>query len=1087
MLKCCSLTIFVSFVAATAAHGQASYFQSFDNVGPTQSPSTGPQNLINQGWIFRNQSSPLGNESWFQGYTISGWPQPQAGAGYMAVTSSSTDFFGGTVSNWAILPAIPNQQAGDELRLYLYDMGGSNVNTMQVRYSPNGGAGTGSTASSVGDFTQLLLDLNPIATGGWNLVSVTLPGNGRIALRYYIANACNWACFASYTGVDSLSIGPPPPPPCNLPQAPSAGQTVTWTAAGSPYQVCQNIGIPPGATVIVEPGVQINFDADRQLIVSGTLLLQGQVAQRIALNTSAVFPPMIEVSGGTVEADFADFTGQVLVNSGSNVAVRDCGFSGNGLVRTQSIPAALPYLRVERCTFANGANLGLTDALANLRDNVFTNASLSILRGHADLAAANTIENGTLFVSRQESTQPFPIDGVSVSGSTVAGLSLDGGMYRIGPNVQLQGNPYAIELRGGLTDDSALPTTGNAINAINVGNGGFAGAGHWPNLGLPYRLTDAASSLPGGHLTIHPGVVVEATHANAAMIFRSTRYGVLDGLPDAPITFRGLNGQAWSGLGFITNASTGCRMEYCVVENANIGVVSSDNALYVDNCVFTQNAVGGNTNTFASIRFRKTRFIGNGAGVSFTDLGSPMLNSAGNPNSFEGNTLGLNAFEPGSSADARNCWWNHPTGPQAPSNPGGQGDPIGGVGASGVQFIPFRTTPPDFANTPPVVRLIEPGLTRLYAAPDYNHSDYLLDRGAKYVLRWDVQSDDSVVSQRIEFSPDGHYQDRFVVLASDIPGDARTWEITIPHPGFAATNQPQFIRVVAVDAAGQEAWDQAAVQVPSGNITGTLTITTDLSGQTFIPGQAFPDMHWTGSLSGFPSIKPLVVLESDGAAVLGLNLSSGEGTFFQKAPFVSTDRARLALLARNNSNDVAWFFADGYFSIRHDPRLGFLPPSVALNAPTGGESFPGGSIVPISWTATADEGLRSFDILASYDAGRTWHPIVRDLPATATTYNWRLPGSGGISDVRVRVIVRDQRFQNSADDSGAFPITPGNPVQPGDIDGDGDVDIVDRDLFVSVLLGTNNDPVHTARSDLNGDGVSDGDDAQAFVAALLNG
>src|ERR1043166_1935388 len=45
---------------------------------------------------------------------------------------------------------------------------------------------------------------------------------------------------------------------------------------------------------------------------------------------------------------------------------------------------------------------------------------------------------------------------------------------------------------------------------------------------------------------------------------------------------------------------------------------------------------------------------------------------------------------------------------------------------------------------------------------------------------------------------------------------------------------------------------------------------------------------------------------------------SGQGTFYQKFPFVSTDRARLALQVRNNSNDTKWFFAEGYFSIRHD-------------------------------------------------------------------------------------------------------------------------------------------------------------------------
>ena len=163
-------------------------------------------------------------------------------------------------------------------------------------------------------------------------------------------------------------------------------------------------------------------------------------------------------------------------------------------------------------------------------------------------------------------------------------------------------------------------------------------------------------------------------------------------------------------------------------------------------------------------------------------------------------------------------------------------------------------------------------------------------------------------------------------------------EITVPNPGFAASNEPQFFRVVSTDASGQEGWDEVPVLVPSGNVTGNLTITTDLSGQTFTGGQPIPDMDWTGSVN-FGTITPVVVLESDGAGISGLNIS-GHGVFFQDFPFVSTDRARLALQVRNNSNDTAWFFATGYFSIRHDSRLGFQPPSVNINFRLAGSHFP---------------------------------------------------------------------------------------------------------------------------------------------------
>ena len=795
---------------------------------------------------------------------------------------------------------------------------------------------------------------------------------------------------------------------------------------GSPYEICQNVTIPSTSTVIVEAGVHINFDPDMQVVVLGTMQLQGQAAQHIVLQASAVFPPMIDVDGGVFNAAFADFTGQVRVENGANVAISDCQFLGsNGILWAQELPTTRPFIRLERCTFTS-SSATISDAIIVLQDNVFNSSTCFLLRGFADVTATNTFTNGNFSLNRQESVQPLYIDGVHASNNTTAGLVLSGGNYFVGPNTVLQNNPFPVALEGGLLPGSAIPVAGNTVNAINVGNGGFAGQGRWSELDLPYRLTQPTTDLPGGDLTIDPGVIVEATDPDAALRFRSTRHSVLKGLPDTPIIFRGLNGQLWDGLLFATNSTTGCRLEYCTIENAHFGAVSTDNWLYADSCRFANNNVGANMNTFGVITFAKTRFITNSSGVSFDLQGSPFLNSPLTPNSFEGNGAGIDAFTAGSSADARNCWWNSPTGPTTPRNPGGQGDSIVGAGEPGVQFVPFLTSPPDFNNTPPVVRMIGPGLTQLYDSPDLQIPDFLLDQGTKYIVRWTAQDDGAIASQRIDFSPDGHFPDRYSILVSGIPASARSWEITIPDPGFAGSNEPQFFRVVSTDASGQEGWDETPVLVPTANVTGTLTITTDLSGQTFNGGVPIPDMDWTGSVN-FGTITPVVVLDSDGAGISGLNIG-GHGMFFQNFPFVSTDRARLALQVRNNSNDTAWFFASGYFSIRHDSRLGFQPPSVDLKSPVGGESFPGGSIVPISWTASASEGLRSFDIQGSYDSGRTWHPIIRDLPGTAINYDWQLPPSTGIPDVRVRIVARDVRFQNSSSTSGAFSITPSGPT-----------------------------------------------------------
>jgi hypothetical protein len=75
---------------------------------------------------------------------------------------------------------------------------------------------------------------------------------------------------------------------------------------------------------------------------------------------------------------------------------------------------------------------------------------------------------------------------------------------------------------------------------------------------------------------------------------------------------------------------------------------------------------------------------------------------------------------------------------------------------------------------------------------------------------------------------------------------------------------------------------------------------------------------------------------------------------------------------------------------------------------------------------------------------------------------------------------------------GGFELTGGfwpgiHELAPADIDGDGDVDAIDIQVFVAVLLGLDTDPQHMARADLDHSGAADGEDIQPFVNVLLAG
>jgi hypothetical protein len=422
-----------------------------------------------------------------------------------------------------------------------------------------------------------------------------------------------------------------------------------------------------------------------------------------------------------------------------------------------------------------------------------------------------------------------------------------------------------------------------------------------------------------------------------------------------------------------------------------------------------------NTNTFGILTLSKTRLFSNTTGAQATPKGTLVMSDPNfTGNWFQGNGTGVE--NNGSTALAQLNYWGSPTGPKTPANPGGQGDPITGS----VTFKPFLTSPPDISNNPPVVRMVPFGFSWYGITTILRPPEFMAHAGEKIILRWNVSNSSTVLKQRILFSPATSIFDtpfaNYIVLADNLPSSATSAEVTIPVVAFQPTNIPQFLRVVAIDSSGQQDWDQTPLIVPSGNITGNIQITSDYSGKTLIGGHPAPAITWTGNTNG--NTEAFIFLESDGGLI---SLFGDHATL----PILSTDTARLAVLSSANSNDLEWFFSDTYFSIRPDPAFGLKAPVVQLTSPTAGSTFSGGGVIPITWNASAAQGLRSFDIQTSTDGGHTWHLVVTDLGPTVRSFNWQLPASTGIPDVRVRVIARDKMFQNSSDGAKtAFSIVP---------------------------------------------------------------
>jgi hypothetical protein len=1036
-----------AFLAPSRAHAQADFFEGFNNIGDVPPGEQGPEVLLDQGWTFVNHSEPVGAWAWYES-------DPGAFPSFEGpthiISSRLATGFGGTPSSWMIPPAISGLQDGDIVSFYVRaQQDPSAGQRLELRYSPSGGIDTGSGLDGTGDFTMALLVLDPPPQDQefWTRVTATVPGAGRLAF-WYRSGTLPAQVEVDAFGINQDVEGPPLPGP---------GETVTWMMADSPFILDSTVVIPEGGTLEVEPGVEITVQSGGSLVVLGNLIAHGTGENPIHISGvfSQVTPPVRVY--GTADIAFAEVIGLIMGESGGHIQVADSQFPAGEVFTREGVANSFPtVVRIDRCNFTNGGCVYVVDGTLAIRDSTFEDdasplppdGSLRLLRGYLYVDDV-MIDGGILSYIREGYAQSAHINNVSVVNSPdQAAIEFSGWNCVLGEDNVLQNNLYPLSLEGGIVPGSVLPLTGNINNYITASP---FGSSIWPDLGLPYVI-DGVQPVAISW-TLMPGTTVQFTPSSGLQIPGSA-YMQFHSLPDNPVVFQRFDpAEPWSGILFHSGGPN--LIENAVFEGSDIGVIASDADITLQNCLLQNNSIGSNSNTFAVTEIRKTRIFDNGIGAQGSAApvsnGEPDLFGFTNPNWIEGNGVGVQGLNPSDEIEARYNYWGSPTGPTSPTNPGGTGDSEEGF----VTYSPFLTAPPDFNDHPPMVRMINPFT---YA-----------ETGDKSIITWDVTEDGSIVSQRALFTPAfGH---PFQVLADDLPPDQRSLEFTVPmgNPG-GGPNGPALIKVEATDNAGQIGWDHVRFRLP--NLEGlppTEYFFTMAPSGTIRPGEEIP-LCWdhTGLSS---TVSLILVLDSDGTTV-GLGGTTTD-CFEVVFPYVSTDQARVAVVPNLSTLAQPFFFSDT-FAIRPDPLIGDEPPIVTLLTPSGGETFSGGGIVPVTWAASDDEALRSIDIQASYDGGRGWHFVARDLPGSTSSYDWRLPASEGVSDVRLRVVARDLRFQNSSDTSDPFEVLSGSGVQ-GDADGDGDVDLDDHAVFVGCLTGPDESGIPTGCQTFNFDGDNDVD------------
>jgi hypothetical protein len=197
-----------------------SFTEEFDDVA----------GLSAKGWVIYNNSQPAGPSGWRQGKYEARFDSKngQVVDGFPAYSSqkAQTDFVSADLNTgsdasdlnaWLISAPIAIKN-GDILSFYARSKGDF-PDRMQVRANlTNQSTNVGNSATSVGDFTTMWLDINPTlsATGFpavWTKYTITISGlatgaliNARVAFRYFVSNGGPSGANSDMIGIDQLKF-----------------------------------------------------------------------------------------------------------------------------------------------------------------------------------------------------------------------------------------------------------------------------------------------------------------------------------------------------------------------------------------------------------------------------------------------------------------------------------------------------------------------------------------------------------------------------------------------------------------------------------------------------------------------------------------------------------------------------------------------------------------------------------------------------------------------------------------------------------------------------------------------------------------
>ncbi|MBD2713808.1 choice-of-anchor J domain-containing protein [Microvirga sp. STR05] len=559
------LALWLGLAATAPAQAQLSTLsESFDVAPPA-------------GWVIRNQSQPVGTTSWFQGNTID-FP-PQSSSGYIAANYENVSSQG-TISSWLLTPEL-SLVNGSTFRFWTRAVAGSSYpDRLQVRLSTAGAStNVGASATDVGDFTTLALEINPgLTIGGypssWTQYTVTVTGvpslmTGRFAFRYFVTNGGVLGNNSDYIGIDEVVY-----------QQAAVAPTVTTAAATT-----------IGSTSAVLGG-------------NVTAIGSAAVTQRGVLYSATNTTPAIGGTGVTQDANgtgagtFSETVAGLAAGTTYYVRAYAINSAGTSYGTVQPFTTATTVTSIVRASTTNPTNAGSVSFTVTFASPVtgisISNFSVTTTGGLSGASISSLVGSGTTYtvnVNTGTGNGTLRLDLTSSSGisPTVSELPFTGGQpYDIDKTRPAVAISSTAGASGSSTGTAPIPFTvtfsenvsGFVGGDVTVTNGAITGNvvnGTSPGTVYTFTVTPTA----GGPVTVNvPANVAQdaASNFNTAAAGAYSLTYVLPATPAPVVTVPANGSQLSTGTPTYSGTASASAVITVYVDGTTVGTTTASTA-----------------------------------------------------------------------------------------------------------------------------------------------------------------------------------------------------------------------------------------------------------------------------------------------------------------------------------------------------------------------------------------------------------------------------------------------------------------------------------------------------------------------------